>query len=52
MDETITCRPASPYGEAKLKVRREAEKLCRELSLDYGHACIFSTYGPGDHPGP
>ena len=45
MDETITCRPASPYGEAKLKVRREAEKLCRELSLDYGHACIFSTYG-------
>ena len=50
MDETITCRPASPYGEAKLKVRRDAEKLCRELSLDYGHACIFSTYGPGDHP--
>ena len=23
---------------------------CRELGLDYGHARIFSTYGPGDHP--
>lgn len=50
MDENVPCHPGSPYGEAKLKVRREAEKLCRELSLDYGHACIFSTYGPGDHP--
>lgn len=50
MDETIPCRPGSPYGEAKLKVRLEAEALCRELSMDYGHACIFSTYGPGDHP--
>lgn len=50
MDETIPCRPGSPYGEAKLVVRTEAEKLCRELSVDYGHACIFSVYGPGDHP--
>ena len=50
MDETISCHPESPYGTAKLRVRREAEKLCGELSMDYGHACIFSTYGPGDHP--
>ena len=50
MDEGTDCRPTSPYGEAKLTVRREAEALCTELGIDYGHACIFSTYGPGDHP--
>lgn len=50
MDEGTECRPASPYGEAKLKVRREAEELCRSLSVDYGHVRIFSVYGPGDHP--
>lgn len=50
MDETIPCHPRSPYGEAKLRVRREAKALCQELSLDYGHACIFSVYGSGDHP--
>ena len=50
MDEETECKPASPYGEAKLAVRLQAEKLCRELSMDYGHVRIFSTYGPGDHP--
>lgn len=50
MNEETRCRPTSPYGEAKLKVRIEAEALCRKLSMDYGHARIFSTYGIGDHP--
>ena len=50
MNEETGCRPTSPYGEAKLKVRIEAEALCRKLSMDYGHARIFSTYGIGDHP--
>ena len=50
MTEETGCRPTSPYGEAKLKVRIEAEALCRKLSMDYGHARIFSTYGIGDHP--
>ena len=50
MNEETGCRPTSPYGEAKLKVRIEAEALCRKLSMDYGHARIFSTYGLGDHP--
>lgn len=50
MNEETGCRPTSPYGEAKLKVRIEAEALCRKLSIDYGHARIFSTYGIGDHP--
>ena len=50
MYEETGCRPTSPYGEAKLKVRIEAEALCRKLSMDYGHARIFSTYGIGDHP--
>lgn len=50
MDEEAECRPTSPYGAAKLKVRIEAEALCRSLSMDYGHARIFSTYGIGDHP--
>lgn len=50
MNEETECRPTSPYGEAKLKVRIEAEALCRKLSMDYGHARIFSTYGIGDHP--
>lgn len=50
MNEETGCRPTSPYGEAKLKVRIEAEALCRKLSMDYGHARIFITYGIGDHP--
>lgn len=50
MGEEIECRPVSPYGKAKLKVRTLAEEKCRSLGLDYGHARIFSTYGPGDHP--
>ena len=50
MNEETECRPTSPYGESKLKVRIEAEALCRKLSIDYGHARIFSTYGIGDHP--
>lgn len=50
MGEETECHPTSPYGEAKLAVRWKAEKLCRELLMDYGHARIFSTYGPGDHP--
>ena len=50
-DEETVCEPTSPYGRAKLAVRQRAEVLCRELGLDYGHARIFSTYGPGDHPG-
>lgn len=50
MNEETGCRPTSPYGEAKLKVRIEAEALCRKLSMDYGHARIFSTYGIDDHP--
>ncbi len=49
-DEETVCEPTSPYGRAKLAVRQRAEVLCRELGLDYGHARIFSTYGPGDHP--
>lgn len=50
MSEETVCSPKSPYGEAKLMVRRQAEKKCLELGMDYGHARIFSTYGPGDHP--
>lgn len=50
MGEETECMPTSPYGKAKLAVRENAETLCRELSLDYGHVRIFSTYGPGDHP--
>lgn len=50
MGEETECKPTSPYGKAKLEVRRQAEKLCRQLSMDYGHVRIFSTYGPGDHP--
>lgn len=49
-DENSVCEPTSPYGKAKLEVREKAEALCKELGLDYGHARIFSTYGPGDHP--
>lgn len=50
-DEETVCEPRPPpYGRAKLAVRQQAEVLCRELGLDYGHARIFSTYGPGDHP--
>lgn len=50
MTEETDCSPSSPYGAAKLAVRYGAEKLCLELGMDYGHARIFSTYGPGDHP--
>lgn len=50
MTEESECRPTSPYGQAKLEVLKEAKMLCGELGMDYGHARIFSTYGPGDHP--
>lgn len=39
-DEETVCEPTSPYGRAKLAVRQQAEVLCRELGLDYGHARI------------
>lgn len=48
--EESECRPTSPYGKAKLSVLLQAEPLCKALSMDYGHARIFSTFGPGDHP--
>ena len=48
--EETECRPKSPYGEQKLYVREHAPALCGELGMDYAHARIFSTYGPGDHP--
>ena len=44
------CAPRSLYGEAKLRMRYEGERLCKELGLSYIHARIFSVYGPGDHP--
>lgn len=50
MTEDTPCAPTSPYGRAKLSVCRLAGALCEELSIDYGHARIFSTYGTGDHP--
>lgn len=50
MTEETPCSPCSIYGEAKLKMRVEGEKLCKELGLLYLHARIFSAYGPGDHP--
>ena len=50
MTEETACSPTSPYGRAKLSVCRLAGGLCEELSMDYGHIRIFSTYGPGDHP--
>lgn len=50
MTEEVSCSPRSIYGEAKLKMCSEGEKLCKELGLLYIHARIFSAYGPGDHP--
>lgn len=50
MTEDTSCAPRSIYGEAKLKMRTEGEKLCKELGLLYVHVRIFSAYGPGDHP--
>ena len=50
MTEETVCLPRSLYGEAKLRMRKEGEILCRELGLTYIHTRIFSAYGPGDHP--
>lgn len=50
MTENIPCTPKSLYGEAKLKMREEGERLCKELGMSYIHTRIFSAYGPGDHP--
>ena len=48
--EESLCEPRSLYGAAKLSVRRDGERLCRELGMQYIHTRIFSAYGPGDHP--
>lgn len=50
MTEETVCTPRSAYGEAKLRMRLEGEKLCKELGMTYIHTRIFSAYGPGDHP--
>lgn len=50
MNEELDCSPRSLYGESKLKMRFEGEKLCKELGMAYIHTRIFSAYGPGDHP--
>ena len=46
-DEEAVCEPTSPYGRAKLAVRQQAEVLCRELGLDYGHARTFQHVWTG-----
>lgn len=48
--EDHPCRPVSEYGKAKLEFGTQAAALCRELSMEYIHARIYSVYGPGDHP--
>lgn len=50
MTEDILCTPKSLYGEAKLKMREEGERMCKEMDMSYIHTRIFSAYGPGDHP--
>ena len=50
MTEETECAPRSAYGEAKLRMRRQGEALCKELGMRYIHLRIFSAYGPGDHP--
>ena len=50
MTEETSCDPRSLYGEAKLSMREQGEKLCRKLDMSYIHVRIFSAYGPGDHP--
>lgn len=47
--EDAVCQPSTAYGEAKLEILREAERIARPKSIDYVHARIFSVYGPGDH---
>lgn len=49
-DEDHPCRPVSQYGRAKLEFGRRAAAFCRECSMEYIHARIYSVYGPGDHP--
>ncbi len=41
--------PLSEYGKAKLRVLKEASRLCKSLDITYIHARIFSIYGAGDH---
>lgn len=48
--EDAPCHPVSEYGKAKVDFYRQAERLCKELDLEYLHTRIFSVYGPGDHP--
>lgn len=50
VSETAPCRPVSEYGKAKVDFSLQAEKLCRDLEMEYIHTRIFSIYGPGDHP--
>lgn len=48
--EDTPCNPVSEYGKAKVDFGVQADKLCKELGMEYVHARIFSVYGPGDHP--
>lgn len=50
MNENAICNPISEYGKAKLAVKEEAFKLCRNLEMTYIHLRIFSLFGETDHP--
>lgn len=49
-DEETVCEPTSPYGRRNWAVRRRRKCSAGNWDWIMGHARIFSTYGPGDHP--
>ncbi|HEY5313467.1 MAG TPA: NAD(P)-dependent oxidoreductase [Pirellulales bacterium] len=50
IDESTPARPTTRYGQAKLAVCRQAERLCQALDLRFAWLRLFACYGPQDHP--
>lgn len=46
-DETLNCKPVSPYGESKLKAEKHVRRFAKEEGLNTTILRLGNVYGPG-----
>ena len=49
-EDTTPLMPATPYGHAKDRLRREAKIVAADYGLSVAWARLFQLYGPGESP--
>lgn len=50
LSERSPLRPGSPYGNAKMRLYREAVDIAAGTGVDLAWGRLFYVYGPGEHP--